>query len=373
MSPQLYDEKLSSLLASFVAVDAAKVLVIILKFAEKFEEIENPWPVLDILIEKNPGFIKSSSSYFYMKTVYYILSTLKDYRDNRLKEYTNVFLNALSSSDGKTVASAYKLLAIYGVGPVNLEYCSASHILDESVRNGLLQCIYHNECILNQEGMRYLVQYASSNPLPEVIFAILKQALTKKGSEQLLINTHWMSPKSKIGIVHAMRIFLAILSQPRLRAQFSRNAETAQFLKRLCVLKHTQIAQLISSIVRILLVDNNSIPPFEQVSFLATYYDMVKELSDKRSWSAFIKTFDAFLAIGYSSEYVKMIPSLKKMLQREDQVSIYTVSLIANMSNYQECASALTKYGFPKYFAKLQETGYYNKEVRMFQKNLKRK
>lgn len=373
LSPHLYNEKLTNLLSSFVEADPFKVLNIIQKYSENFQNVENPWDVIDILVKKNTYFIKSNSSYFYLKICHYILSTFVEYRDNRAEEFTSVFLNSLASEDPKTVSAGYKCLALYATEPINLEFCAPAHVMNDEIRSSLLQCIFQKECVISPEGMRYLIQYAASSPSPELFYVLFKFSLTPKGAEALISNNYWMSAKSKIGIVQAMRIFLAILTHKKLRSTFAKSSETALFIKRLCVLKHLQITLLISTIVKALLVDANSIPPFEQIDFLTSYFNMCSEINKKQSYSAFIKTLDSFLKIGYSSEYIKLIPIMKKLLKREDQAAIYAVGLVAQMSNYKECANALSKAGFPKYFSKLQKTGFYDKEIRLFQKNMGKK
>ena len=83
--PEAFQENFTKKMESFLMLEPQKSLTLLALFAEQFETLENPWPLLDILLKKKHYFQKSQFGKDYLSILLYLVRNFSNYRKQRIE------------------------------------------------------------------------------------------------------------------------------------------------------------------------------------------------------------------------------------------------------------------------------------------------
>ena len=99
-------------------LEPQKSLTLLALFAEQFETLENPWPLLDILLKKKHYFQKSQFGKDYLSILLYLVRNFSNYRKQRIELLRPLFCSFILSNNIQTAKTAY--ISIYSLFIQNL-------------------------------------------------------------------------------------------------------------------------------------------------------------------------------------------------------------------------------------------------------------
>lgn len=369
-SPTSFTQELTELLRTLIRLHPGKSLTVIRRYARHFTDLEEPWSVLDLLHSEYKAFVDSPCAHAFVKTVFWLLDQYEDFRAERADDFTNVLLNVLHNNDKTLVASSYRTLSFYGSGLIELrDGVTGEHLQDPELSDSVLQLLLRKECLVGRSIIKSLTRLTTSNS--DAFFALMKIGVTKHGSAALVDEPFWISSKSGLSHVQKLKLLLIAMQNTGLRFGLAKIPDTAAFLTDLCGISDVEISKLLSTVVRRLVVSEDSLKPFENVEFLSLYIGKCVEVGEEAAIEAAVMCLDRFVKCGFVRDMPKVIPYVKEFLKRKDKVAGYSVGIAASMARFPECAVVMKKTGFARYFETLEKTGNFRKECATFSKGMK--
>ena len=369
-APSRFDASLVNLLRILIGMDPAKSLIIIREYATHFDELEEPWSVLDLLHSQHKEFIESSSASAFVGTVFWLLKTFEDFRAERADDFTNALLNALHCSDKESIAASYRTLSIYGSEPIELrDGVTGEHLLDPEVSASVLQLLLRKECLVGPSIVQSLTRLAGESE--DAFYALMKIALTKRGSAALVDAPVWLVKKNGLAPTQKLKVMLAVMQNRALRVTLAQVPNTAVFLAGLCRIKDVEISKMLSTVARRFVVSEECLAGFGAAKFLSSYMDACVEVGKEQAIEAAVMCLDAFVDCGFVADMPEVVKHVKEFLKRQDKVAGHSVGIAARMARFPECAEVMKSMGFVRYFGKLEKMGSFAKECALFKKNVK--
>jgi hypothetical protein len=371
--PESFDGQLVDLLRSLIPGDPTGTLAIIAKYLSHFDELHEPWPVIDILFSFDRRFIRSVAAADFVNLIFSVCAH-PEVQEARHQQFTDVLVNACTAAEPAVVAASCRALSLTGTEPIDLERVDSvigRQLINAEVAPSIFQLLLRKGCCIGPLTIEALVARASTTRDLDACAALLRQAATKEGAFALVQNPKWLVTHGRFS-VWALRIFLTILLNHSLRMDLVQLSETQIFLNRLAEIESPEVMKLLSTITKRLVISQDALPKFQTSHFLAHFCKKVIELADGESLQAAMMCLDAFVDVGYIDDYIAIIPELKTVLGRQDKTAAFVIRIIAKMARFPQCCPALAKNGFPRYFDALKGIQAYHQQCSIFEKNFKR-
>lgn len=374
--PAKIDDAIIEVFQQFITHDPHKSFILISNYYGKYVEdihqyIENPYTMIGLLISYFDCFIVSDISSEFIKLLIYI--TLND---EVVTEFfiNNGFLDAVVNSlsmkkiKDETLSYIYHLLLILSYQNSQKaeikDTIIASHLKKDIVKKNVLNFLLVSKAKIGPKTVKAL----SNINLHRSLYILFQFALSKGDHTSLVESSDWLVNKIyQTNPVLQMRIFLALLADDNCRERLSRLPQTVTYLLDLVKIGTDELLKLTSTCVRRLIFPD-SLDIFQKNHFFKKYWEVIKSY-DHSIRNPCIMSIDKLVETGYIEDLNDILSDMTIIINSDDSVSAgQAIKIIAKASAHPECKHVLRKY--KKYFNKLKETGDFQKECQMFQKNI---
>ena len=235
LDPSVFDETLCPLFAQLIQFRPDRAIVVIALYAQKMEELENPWPMLDLLFYESKHFNSRKSSIQYITLLVYLCSNFDDYAGGRAENCYRAISTMLKKNYSDVLQAGYDALRMLMKFLPN-----ASLPIDtmkvglkvESVQPNILAFLLslpvdhpdlHNKILIDA-----LVECAQTNEKATVV--LLQLATDKRNAGAILSNKDW-TKKDLPTTLDTLRLFLVMFQHEDLRLLLISERRTfAEFL-----------------------------------------------------------------------------------------------------------------------------------------------
>lgn len=252
--PQAFDENLSACFSKKIKNRGEKSLMIITTFSQHFNEIDDPWPMLNLLFTCSERFTKPDIVDSYSALLSTLVQNYPEFRREHGEDSWNVVTDMLDKiTDNSKLETLYSSLCGMAESLKKVKFpfnVAKDHLRDKALAPYIL-------------NLFLLLPLRSSKDLEDrvLIKMLLKQAKTSKTASLVLFKLAENEGIAKIlandpiwlntdipNIVDTLRLLLVIFKHQELRLVIAESVEFLDFLLR--ILKLKQYNGIVCTIIR---------------------------------------------------------------------------------------------------------------------------
>ena len=347
--------------------DPRKALSIIIKYAQMYidEQIQYPWPLLDILLTSANFFITTELIDAYISTLCCLCKGNEEYSKERLPKVYKVFTKYLLHSDNKCNSRLY--LGLCHLLEMPCETTIEFELPYEALKNDL------KNPEIQESAITFLYQFICSDPqheklfnIPELISSIFTAAAdNSKATLILMILAEHHSELAEIilgdgnWLLHYLpqatdtfRLFLCIFEHNHLRSTIMKLKKFVPFLKfALKSMASAGILTIISTILRRIPIDAELASQLTKKGFIKLYMQTCIEHNDdnKVASHALLLLIDKLAPLGCCSDFIEAIPIVNNLLSDENLSEIASYVAIKLLDD-PDCLQKMKEVGTVKFF-----------------------
>jgi hypothetical protein len=364
------DRSFAAFLSEITLLAPNKIMVVLASYSTTFSDVSDPYPIIDIMIEKWRPFMECGSGAELVSTLFYLCSSFVDYRENRIRRCCEIFCEGLRTGDVKTLRQIYNALCFYYLSGVKLDYGAiARHLFDKRISENVL---------------RFLVKLKKVEATPELIAALISVAhedlratlllihiARKFGcAEKICANHTWLA--NEVPTIEAtLRLFLMVFGHVELRKGMCNWPEIPIFFVNLCSKRDSELLAVIAMIVRRIGVTKRFLDNLSHFGALKTIFETVKLCGDDLAMKAALAIIESLGKIGFVAEFLMLSNEMKHQLTLENSTSSLTVVVMSILSRYQECRTKFVSMKLIPYFEQLMNIDTYRDRAEVFLKSVR--
>ena len=367
LDPDIFDETFADAdhFQIIAKNDPRKALCIITKYAQKFieaDDIEDPWPFLDILVYCSSSFFTPELIRPYASLVLYLIQGSEDYKVARLRNFWHIYVKHASDS---SELPCHPII-----------YTSLAHILDlglniaqgvpfpiEGLRNDLRQIIaqepvlefiiayskYDLKPLNDFELIQTLLFVAKDNI--KALITLLVLAKNEEIASTILGYGQWMV-ESLPEAVDTLRLFLVVFSHVSLRPDIIACQYFIPALNKfLTEMNSPGIVMIVCTIIRRIPLYHKFVQKLSKENFIKTFVNIATNNNDDKKISAhslllFINTLAPY---GFCHEFLKLIPIISGFLTDKNLCEIASYVAV-KLTHDEECLNKMMEFGFHVFF-----------------------
>lgn len=382
--PNFFEENFMPIMKHLISILPVEMtLSLFIIYAHSFEYIENPWPILDLLIKEKSKFFHINDEddeeettklkvkkYFnndpdveadfiiddtdesFLSLLFFLNSNFKVYKQHRLKYCRPIFIESMfdPTISKKAALTAYKAaISLYDsefgdkIGISSL----FNDLKDSEFEDLALQILAKMNVDSIPIKNKYILQLINSSHVNEKASLILQKMMSNsqrngKIASILLDNSKWL----KFGLPtfsHTLMIFQSCVrfGNQSLLNNVKNCEEIPLFFKELVHSENINDIQQIPQLIQDIEFDD--FKSLSEISFFDSLLDKISSVEEEDDALTFIRLLSDLASIRYSRDFKKFIVVLKKLLKNKNNNEIFHAALkaLANLSAYEKCAEQI--------------------------------
>jgi hypothetical protein len=342
--PRIFEGECGDCLNSMVENRPEKALILLELFAKGFNEMEDPWTLLDLMLGSHGIYLKSSVGSEYLSLLYFLNASFPRFRKARFLDCRPIFVLFLCSPDENAVQVAYK--AICGLfntfSDLPIEQLTADLSQPELAFPAISVLLRFPRLPARLSLFPPLLSLAETYIEATLILLDLVNT-SQEGASGLIATSKWLT-RNLPTFEDTLRLFLAVMKWKRIRPAISKMAEFPAFL--LAIVQSNDECALIcmGSICKRLVLRRVVFRSVKKLRFFPALSEMVHKFVDSQISYLGIDILTMFALIGYCKDYLDFIPVLGKYLRAaEPNVARSAFLSIYVLSRYRQCAIQFKK------------------------------
>lgn len=209
--PELLQVNFEETMKNLIHISAKKSIILLANFSSRISQLDNPWPLLDAMLDEASIFLENRSGNMLVMTLFYLCMNNKIFKDNRLADCVVVFLDGIRSTNLSTIKSSYNALCVFYDGDEEVDFESVSgHIKDDRIRENALNFLLRLQKIPVIDNLIFcLLEEARTNE--KATLCLIKIAQSKEGAVAIIeADTKWISEPIPT-VEKTMQLFLSIV------------------------------------------------------------------------------------------------------------------------------------------------------------------
>ena len=367
-NPGCVDEKMANTLGFLLAKHEKKVLRIVSDYARHFNKVENPWPLLDVVLVQWQKV--ETQQTFFISILYYLCRYFTTYREARAQTIRDIMFKYAKSEDMKVVKGALGFISEFCQDQLPFKHSYITKMLNTPhMPKAMLTVLL---CVRKFEITEPLVGTVLSLARSSVRAGMLltKLADTKKGASILMKMLEFM--ENQLPDYRSTFRTVLVLAQTEKYRQVIVNTESLAILMSE-LSKSPSISDLVSVVDFALLVPLSS----EMIKLLNAYgFFSINSRADFTDNKRYAPIWFSLLAKCALREdlpiYSTVIRKCASIVQRQKKSRRDLLRFLTSVSRFPGYADALHDLNVPTLFASFVESHpHYQKQVDIITQNSK--
>ncbi|OHT11123.1 hypothetical protein TRFO_04083 [Tritrichomonas foetus] len=400
--PSLLQHNFEQQMKQLISISPHKSLILLAHFSTKVSVLENPWPLLDLMIKESPIFLKKSCGRMLISILYYLCDNFQSFRQERLIDCILVFLSGIQSSFIHTIQDSYSALCkFYNItNPKGSMTNSPKYDLKNTTKNRqnnqpnneqMINEIDFDTISLHLDEPRisnYALDFLLAlNKIPiyenliepllklakieeKATYCLIKISRVHEGAMVILRNDSWISEPLPT-YEKTLILFISILSFSELYKTINEKQIIILF-SHICDEKDPVLLRSISIIIREMGVTYDFFQDLKSSKTLEKMINLSLEIDSEMSIRAALVILGVVGEIDYAGEYLLFAEKLKRILTTQSDNSIAAVSIISLLSKYPICAQKFKELNLKGYFTSLLKDENYREPAMFFLQNIEK-
>ncbi|EAY07288.1 TKL family protein kinase [Trichomonas vaginalis G3] len=340
IKPQIFQKNFKQVMTRLFAAKPKKSLILMSKFAEKFDLIENPWGLLDNMLKNYKIFIDIKEGSQFLKILADLLRNFPVFKESRFDSCKKLFPSFILSQNEDTVISAYQTITDFYDSSMNLPYDKIISDLDD--KN------------ISQYCIQLLLVVKKLPKVPKLVYKIIKfarksenaaslvQRLVKKQSSamELCERTNWLLYELPT-LNSSITILLRILEHNECCKLIVHAPELPPFLVSILKYNSKRSASTLPHIFNALDIDNEFKDSLESVDFFKI---LIRKMEKGKSSIklSLLQTIDYILSKTYSHDILYAIDDfVQYFADNNDDIREQSLRIVLSLSKYKKSRKTL--------------------------------
>ena len=365
-APKVFDNWFRDSMIFLIGKRPTKAIILLSYYAKAFENLVDPWALVDLMIEKAQTFIRNGAGAELVSTLFFLCYNFDDYAKYRLKQAMHVFTKSLESQDNKVVSLSYNSLAHFFSPKIKVDYgLITEHLLIPELAPFALSLLVRiNDIPALPELIKALLK--SAETYQEANLCLVKIAALEEGSTYLLRKSSWMC-KMLPTLDDTLRLFLAIMTHQNLRQIICRTHNAIEFLKTLS--KDDGLTIFLATIIRKLEPDKKTFSEMKEEGIVKHFIRSALKNENEKTETSILFALYTLGEVGFAPEFVDYGEKLKETILENGKNAINAISVVTLLSRYGPCAAKFGELKLHKLFKKLLNDEDYKEYAEEFMEN----
>ncbi|EAY20448.1 hypothetical protein TVAG_110600 [Trichomonas vaginalis G3] len=360
--PTIVDETFSQIMPTLIKFDAKKSLTLIALYCQQFSEIDNPWPMVDLLIQEAANFNQPQIASDYISLLSFLNKRFIEYRNGRAQHCWNQVMSMLNTTDKKTIVSCYGgLCAIadgFTGGTFQIELI-ATHLLIPEIQDPALSLL--NFATLNEKDagnkklIQSLMQIAEKNVRASLV--LMKLAYNSNSASTAIFSTPGWMQKPLPTMIDTLRIFLVILRHKNIRESVAESTNFVDFLKSIISLDKPGVVPIACTIIRRVPLSKDLITQMSYSGFLDSFYNAPDENDDGLTQHSKLLLTDTICRVTFVKDYVLMCDKINNIIVSNGEFADAAALVAIRLCKYPKCKARMKELKLDQHFKKVEGGG----------------
>lgn len=357
-APNCFDDKAAAQIASLVEQEPRKCLTLLAFYAQQYEKIRDPMPVLDILFHESKNFRTSDCIADYISLLVWLLRQYPRFAQERLQHCWSYLLDMLTITTASHICMIYNgLCAVFEINPEKVKEFGipseaiACHVQHRSTQQATLSLLiryppppsakYIDQIIL------ILTEIATYDEKATLL--LLELAMEESNCKILLKNSEWMCrplPRT----LDTLRLFGVVVLHENLRALVVDCPNTIAFFMSLLQVNSVGVCNAVCTIMKRLPLTPEFVASLSSSGFLAGYFGVAQEISDASVQLSALRLLDTLARVRFVQEFMEMIPLVVKLCRTGEELALPAAAVAVRLVRYPKCAKELKAKKLDEFF-----------------------
>ncbi|EAX94902.1 hypothetical protein TVAG_382870 [Trichomonas vaginalis G3] len=377
-APQAFDQEAADGFARAIVRNPRKSLIILSIYATYFDQLENPWPLLDDLIQGQRRFSVDACAKEYCLLLAYLVTEHLGFRRGRSKQAFDCVAQNLESDSEEVVIAAYSALASIVSVEQNViipfrevrshlayRYPDQDvHPFQDAVLDFLLVAPLNWDDLANPKFLSTLLELAKTEAKASLVLCRLAEDV--KVAQALVDSPRWLKrelPTSK----DTLRLFLVVFKHLPMRPIIARKEEFISFLRRVNAYADEPDHSLLCTIIRRINLDKELVSQLSKSGFIAEYLGNADDFkTDNAAYSAILFT-DTICKDFYTKELIPMCETVCQIIQSGGDNQPAAIKLATDMCRHAKCVRKFQELKLNTYLknriSKMKNRGHIRKLI----------
>ena len=343
--PDVFTSEIAGKLSLLVPSEPRKCLLIIAYFAQQFENVREPFPMVDILFRQADYFKSIECADDYVSLLVYLLH-FESFKEARIKHCWTYVCDMLTLSNVAILNTCYYGLcaiaevdgeAIRDVGyPVP---AISAHVRRRPLQAACLSLLMRYPPSSDKKHMSSILLALIDVAQEEEKAALLLMGLSMDINNALILlqNPEWMT-KSLPKTLTTMRLFCIIMLHEELRDLIIQIPNTIDFFRSLLSENSVGMCNAICTMLRRLHLTPEFVVQLSESGFLGSYFSSVLENENSDAILSALRLLDTISRVKYVPELSEMVDTIIRLIKGTSDLSLAAASVAIDMCKYPKCA-----------------------------------
>lgn len=357
-NPKLLDESISNKMHYLIRSNPKKSLTLIALYGQRFNEIDNPWPMIDLLIKDAKYFYNVEVASDYVSLLSFLNKKFIEYRSGRAVHCWNQIKGMIIGMTDKNI-----LKQCYGGLCALSEGCQGASLpltpITEHLRDPALQ-----DCVLAVLNMSTLNESdASSKQLISTLLSVaetnvkatlvlMKLACDLAPTQTIMAIAGWEQKKLPTTL-DTLRLFLVCLRHVEFRQFICESPDFVEFLKCVLTLRKSGLspAPIACTIIRRVPLSEELVTNLSKSGFLSQFYN-TKEDDDGYTQHSKLLLTDTICRVKYVSDFLVMCDKIAHIIMDEGDFATDASLVSLKLCAYKNCRERMKELKLDSFFRK---------------------
>jgi len=343
-APEAFDQDVADGFSRMIVRRPRKALSIIAIYSQYFEFLENPWPLLDDLIDGERRFSVPECAIEYINLLAYLVAKFRGFRRGRAKACFDCIVQNLESEDPDVINTAYGALATIVSNEQNILIPFKeirAHLrheeLQDSVLDFLLVAPLNIDEVHDPVFLQRLLKISESSE--KATYVLMRLAEDVRIAQLLVADPNWMVsdlPSS----MDTLKLFLVCFKHLPMRPIITNLPQFIEFLRMINAVADESILSLICTIVRRIELNRKLILELSSSKFIAEFLANAEAIqTDSSNYSA-ILFVDTLTKVAYTKEMTPMCTTVSVIIQDGGENLSAAIKLATDLCKHPRCQKA---------------------------------
>ena len=354
--PTCIDETIASNMGPLIRNNPNKSLTIIAFYCQQFSQIDNPWPMVDLLIQDGKYFNTPSVAPDYISLLSFLNKKFIEYRNGRAQHCWNQVTSMILSSDKNTLKCCYGgLCAIadgYSGGLLPLDMV-AVHMKQADLQDCVLALL--NVAVLNEKDaankklISALMTVAETNVKATLV--LMKLGCGFASAQTILSIPGWTN-KNLPTATDTLRLFLVLLRHKDLRDFIADSPDFVEFLKKILTFEKSGMAPIACTIIRRVPLSKDLVTNLSKSGFLSMFYDANEDEDDGLTQHSKLLLTDTICRVVFVKDFITMCDKIAEIIMDDGEFADAASLVAIRLCKYSRCKNRMKELKLDAFFKK---------------------
>jgi hypothetical protein len=372
--PEVFTESVARRFAVLTRMDPEKVLVIIAIYATKFEELESPWPMIDLLFKHFAAFSTESLVESLSSVLVFLYKRYPDFREARGEPTWKRFLGLLKTKNTRILSTTYCSLCAISppVAPFTFPMAFiVDHIKRPDLEEPVLSFLLRNPPVSPDiPGLDQLIaELLLIGQRDESAGYILMQMAQHEPLARLLLDDpSWMRRELR-NRSNTLSLLLLVANHFGLRHQIVATPETVGFLGDLAEDGRGLFLIAVCQLMRRLPLNQGFLNSLSEHGVLKTYGRAVRKVADDKVTHSALLFYDTLARVGYVRDFDQCCGFLvSTVVENENELGIVAARVALTLAAFPSCMDKFKAKGLDEILGERKENPVMKKLASRFLK-----